>query len=288
MNLDNIDFLIIGAAKSATTWLQKSLQTDPAISMPHPELHYFSRKYERGDSWYLSQFPDPVGARLLGEKSNSYLDDPKAPARIHDKLPNVKLIAQLRNPVARAYSDYCMLLRRGEVDGRIERHLDPDKAAGNRFLRGGRYYEQLQRYDGYYADGRLKILLYEDLETDPAAQVDIVRAFLGLEPSQKSMIVRDKVKDKTLPIVPLPLRRVLRPLKQVTKPVRHTRPLSTIRDLIAREPAFPPLSDKLYHELTDYYSKEAELLGTLMGRDLSGWLHASNPGRAQEQEVTRD
>ena len=29
-----IDFLIIGAAKSATTWLQKSLQADPAVSMP--------------------------------------------------------------------------------------------------------------------------------------------------------------------------------------------------------------------------------------------------------------
>ena len=46
--MEDIDFLIIGAAKSATTWLQRSLQADPAVYMPDPELHYFSREYHRG------------------------------------------------------------------------------------------------------------------------------------------------------------------------------------------------------------------------------------------------
>ncbi len=50
MLMDDVDFLIIGATKSATTWLQKSLQADPLVAMPNPELHYFSRKFDRETS----------------------------------------------------------------------------------------------------------------------------------------------------------------------------------------------------------------------------------------------
>src|SRR5882672_5350922 len=55
MQMNDIDFLIIGATKSATTWLQQCLQQDPSIYMPDPELHYFSREFHRGDKWYLDQ-----------------------------------------------------------------------------------------------------------------------------------------------------------------------------------------------------------------------------------------
>ena len=73
MQAEDINFLIIGAAKSATTWLQQTLQADPAVSMPDPELHYFSRFYDRGHNWYFDQFPKTEGKKLIGEKSNSYL-----------------------------------------------------------------------------------------------------------------------------------------------------------------------------------------------------------------------
>ena len=74
MLMEDIDFLIIGATKSATTWLQRSLQADPFVSMPDPELHYFSRAFSRGDDWYLSQFPASDLPLVVGEKSNSYLE----------------------------------------------------------------------------------------------------------------------------------------------------------------------------------------------------------------------
>jgi hypothetical protein len=118
MLMEDIDFLIIGATKSATTWLQRSLKADPSVVMPTRdlELHYFSREFHRGSKWYLSHFPDrkEVG-QVVGERSNSYLDTPQVAGRVHAALPHAKLVAQLRNPVDRAYSDYCMLYRRGEV-----------------------------------------------------------------------------------------------------------------------------------------------------------------------------
>ena len=137
MKMSDIDFLIIGAAKSATTWLQRSLQADPAICMPDPELHFFSREFHRGNDWYFAQFPSHDVHQLVGEKSNSYLDCPQASPRIYSALPQAKLVAQLRNPVERAYSDYCMLYRRGEVGRDIELYLDPSNAVDSRFLAGG-------------------------------------------------------------------------------------------------------------------------------------------------------
>jgi hypothetical protein len=81
MLMGEIDFLIIGAAKSAATWLQRSLKTDPSFVMPARdlELHYFSREFDRGNQWYLSHFPHTkeVGT-VVGERSNSYLDTPNA------------------------------------------------------------------------------------------------------------------------------------------------------------------------------------------------------------------
>lgn len=145
MEMGDIKFLIIGATKSATTWLQQSLQLDPQVYMPDPEIHYFSRYSDRGDQWYLDNIKPPSESLLIGEKSNSYLDTPAAAGRIHRSLPNVQLVAQLRNPVERAYSDYCMLHRRGDASADIERYLDPRQGAGGRFLEGGLYFQQLRR-----------------------------------------------------------------------------------------------------------------------------------------------
>ena len=69
-----------------------------------------------GPDWYAAQFAGARTDQLIGEKSASYLADARVPARLRAVLPEARLIVQLRNPIERAYSDYCMLLRRGEVE----------------------------------------------------------------------------------------------------------------------------------------------------------------------------
>lgn len=54
-------------------------RTEPLVKkrpMPDPELHYFSRYYDRGDEWYLEHFAGQEHRRLRGEKSNSYMSIP--------------------------------------------------------------------------------------------------------------------------------------------------------------------------------------------------------------------
>ncbi|MCZ4093946.1 sulfotransferase family protein [Sinorhizobium psoraleae] len=272
MKLQDIDFLIIGATKSATTWLQQSLQQDPNIYMPAPELHYFSRYYDRGDEWYLSNFEGQKDQRLVGEKSNSYMDTEGAAERIRQKLPKAQLIAQLRNPIERAYSDYCMLYRRGEVDRDIARYLDPRSGAGGRFLNGGLYFQQLQAYLDRFPAEQILVVLYEDMKIDASAQLDRVRKFMKMTNDLPLRPLEKKVKDKAEPVINPTLRRLLRPLKPVVAPFRKSASFKKLRSIAAAEVQYAPLSADLRARMSDFYATEIEKLGTIVGRNLDGWL----------------
>lgn len=271
MRMSDIDFLIIGATKSATTWLQQSLQQHPSVDMPDPELHYFSREYARGAGWYLSHFAGGEG-RVRGEKSNSYMDTPEAFERIRRDLPHAKFIAQLRNPIERAYSDYCMLYRRGEVGSDIAHYLDPRSGEGGRFLNGGLYYQQLRPFLDGFGAGRVSVLLYETILSEPQRQLDAVASFLGLDDRLAVPVVGAKIKDKTQKVVSPRLRGLLRPFKAMVRPLRETAVFGATRALIARELRYPPLDRDLRQRLIDYYAPQVEQMQRLGGADFSIWL----------------
>lgn len=274
MLMEDIDFLIIGAAKSATTWLQRSLKADPSVVMPAGdlELHYFSREFHRSSKWYLSHFPDrkEVG-QAVGERSNSYLDTPQVAGRVHAALPHAKLVAQLRNPVDRAYSDYCMLYRRGEVGQNIDSYLDPRTAGEHRFLAGGRYCRQIEAYLMHYSSSQLLILFFEEMKPDPAGQLIQLRNFLGLRDKLPALPDDKKVKDKAIPMVSPELRRHLRWLKPVVAPFRNTHVFGKLHSLVVREVEYPALHPDLRKRMVEYYAPEAVALRKLLGRELPGW-----------------
>lgn len=272
MTIDDIHFLIIGAAKSATTSLQRTLQADASVYMPGPELHYFSREYHRGPAWYLEQFSGARPGKIIGEKSNSYLDTPEAAARIHATLPSVRLIAQLRNPIERAYSDYCMLYRRAEVGRDIDVHLDPRRAADGRFLRGGLYHDQLQRFFDLFHRDQILVVFFEDFRKDARAQVGDIRSLIGLPPDFELAPHKEKVKDKTSPTFSPELRRRLSWLKPAAAPFRQFTTFKALRNLLVRETVYSPLTPELRNRLIEFYAPDTEKLGKLLGRDMSKWL----------------
>ncbi|WP_217353829.1 sulfotransferase family protein [Ruegeria arenilitoris] len=271
MHFNDIDFVIIGAAKSATTWLQKQLQTDPAVYMPDPELHYFSREYSKGQDWYFSQFDEQLLDRVVGEKSNSYLYEPEAAARLHRDLPQVKLIAQLRNPVERAYSSYCMRFRRGEVGKDIESYLDPTLGENLKYLISGKFASHLQTFVDLYGRDKLLILFFEGVSLDPEAQMAQVRSHLGLPPRPFSSIGREKVKDKTSLMVSPRLRKHLAWVKPIVRPLRGTSGFETVRGLVTQQTRYPKLTDELRNRLYDYYHPSIEALEKMSGQSLSHW-----------------
>jgi hypothetical protein len=273
------DFIIVGAPKAATTWLLTMLQQQPRVYMPAPELHFFSREHERGRDWYAAQFAAARPGQLVGEKSASYLADPRAAARIRAALPEVRLIVQLRNPVERAYSDYCMLLRRGEVDAEIGRYLDSERTPLRRFLDDGLYARHLAAFLELFPRERLKILLYDDIKRDPAGVFDEVTSFLGLVDPVRPDGPGKRVKDKEAPMLPLAVRRLLAPLKGAARPWRGHPLFERARALLAQPVLYPPLDDALRRRLGAFYAADVRALERLLGRDLGGWLQSAGPSR---------
>ena len=109
------DFIIIGAQRSGTTSLYNYLIEHQNIkSTSQKEIHYFDNNYDKGLTWYSKKFPSiRKGIEITGEASPYYIFHPHAVNRISKDFPNVKLIVLLRNPIERAYSHYCMAIKKG-------------------------------------------------------------------------------------------------------------------------------------------------------------------------------
>lgn len=209
------DYLIVGAARAGSTSLYEYLVRHPAV-LPAlvKEVHYFTGGYHHGVSWYRAHFPLAArrrltalrhGAALTGEATPYYLFHPAAPMRIKALIPNVKLLAVLRDPVQRALSHYQHERRlgveslsfeaaidaegdrigSGEVSdlGRLDD--DPDYAFRHQnfaYLARGRYAEQLERFLEYFPPSQLMVIRSEDLFAQPTVVYRQATDFLDLAP----------------------------------------------------------------------------------------------------------
>lgn len=202
-----LDFIIIGAQKAGTTSLYEYLKKHPDIYMPEDkELPFFTQEklYQQGwESIAKQHFTQAPIIKKWGTASPQYMGDLRAISRIYQTMPEVKLIALLRNPIERAYSHYLMSYRRG-LDTRtfaqvIEQATDikaitlartspiPDYAQGyaqtdstvNRFyLVWGEYYRILSAYLEYFPKQNLHVVFTEDLLQSPEVVVKEILDFL--------------------------------------------------------------------------------------------------------------
>jgi hypothetical protein len=142
--------------------------------------------------------------RISGDDSPYYIYHPLVPGRIRQDLPDVKMIALLRNPVDRAYSHYHHEVRRGREDlsfedalkkeeerleGEVERmEADPGYVSVHHqrhsYMSRGRYAEQLRKWFDVFPMDRFLILQSEAMFRQPQAVFDQVLAFLDLPPMQ--------------------------------------------------------------------------------------------------------
>jgi Sulfotransferase domain len=202
------DFIVIGAQKSGSTSLYWNLCEHPHVmSAKKKEIHYFDIRSGRGLWWYRANFPSSLAkaARRLrqgppisaGEASPYYLYHPKVPQRIGKVLPDVRLIAILRDPVERAISHYHMSHRRGHDLRPIEEALLPDESepvdavtfdehGGPHqrlsYLGRGRYAEQLERWFAVFPREQLMILETASYSRSGGEGFARVLEYIGMPP----------------------------------------------------------------------------------------------------------
>ncbi|MBT8235241.1 MAG: sulfotransferase, partial [Bacteroidia bacterium] len=144
-----LDFVNIGAAKSGTTTLHDILIQHPELCIPaEKDFHYFDNdvNYEKGSNWYKSYFDSCKDSGKRGEIAATYLYSKAAAARLaNDVGSDLKIIALLRNPAHRAYSEY-MHLKRSHVELDLNAYYNKHKTID---LQMPHYNEIIDR--GFYA-----------------------------------------------------------------------------------------------------------------------------------------
>ena len=287
------DFLVIGAYKSGTTALHHQLRRHPDLYLPArkepgffafddsrpPVAHPAAASSVRRRRDYDALFAGAPPGAVLGEVSPAYLAVPGTWAHIRAAAPTVRLVAVLRNPVERAYSDYLMYRRDGiEKEASFLSALeqqdrrDPATDPTSRYLSTGLYAEQLEPYLSAFPRGQVHVLLHDDLRAQPAGTLRDLFGFLGVSTEVALEAVQDVnvSGEPTSAAVRLAFR-ARRRAGRLLKPV-VPEPLKRRADsILQRGLARPPLPTDARDLLLDAYRADVARLAAMLDRDLAAW-----------------
>jgi hypothetical protein len=322
-------FLVIGAAKSGTTSFHEYLKQHPDVFMSgRKEPNYFAfqgstpdflgpddddprpfrglekrlrvAKYQESiltAERYQRLFARAGTATAVGESSVSYMFVPAAADRIREELPEVMLIALLRNPVDRAYSKFLQFRRDGlepiadfaaalnAEEERVRRRWSPTWY----YRRRGLYFEQLARYYARFERERILAILYDDFAADPAAVMRRTFGFLGVSEDftpdfsrrhnvsqRKVWVPRSRLAHRLLG-GPAELEAMSGKKRPKSIPARLRRRM--VRANLRRvEWTHPPMDAAVRQRLTGEFREDLLRLQDLIGLDLSRWLDPDGEG----------
>jgi hypothetical protein len=181
-------FLIIGAQKSATRWLRLNLGEHPDIYAAPTELSFFNngkRFAARGPEGYAALFATTTET-FVGEATPGYMMWRHRPAvvseRMRQTVPDVRLVAILRNPIDRAQSALVHHVHGGRLEPgarllEVVRRTPPEKDKLG-LVAGGWYAKSLAPYYDRFGD-QLLVLLHDDARRDPRATYEDALAHIG-------------------------------------------------------------------------------------------------------------
>ena len=292
------NFIIIGAMKAATTSIYTYLKQHPDIFMTKVKEPMFFNNFNQNTDFkvlgnkskkvnslldYFSMFGSVKNESAIGEASPAYIYNEKAPYLIKEHLPDVKIIAILRQPTDRAYSNFLHTKRadRENVNSfeqaiKIEKERISDNWSPlYHYIQKGFYSVQLKRYYNLFPKENIKVYLFEDVVKNPKETLKDIFKFLNVDEN----IEIDVSKKSNVSGTPKGI------LGFILKKMRYYNlmPKFAISDYL---PTFiisllfksvykdtEKLDSVLRKELTDkYYREEILKLEKLIDRDLSNWL----------------
>ena len=248
-------FVMVGASRAGTTSLFQALSGHPQVLRPtvNKGVHYFDVSSWRPTSWYYGHFPvRPLARQGWGdpvtfEASGYYMFHPFAIGRMVAELPDVKVVAMLRDPVERAYSSWKHERARGfewetfekaveledeRLVGEVDRMRDPTYESFSHRHHAhrarGEYAEQLERIYSALPPERVFVMESEPFFARPCVEFQRLLAFLGLRDFLPARF--DRLNARPSPSMPTHLRALLR---------EHYRPHDErLADLLGRRTAW--------------------------------------------------
>jgi Sulfotransferase domain len=207
------DFVIIGAPRSGTTWLYSQLSRHPDVFLSsNKEPRFFAFRANSShtfngpgdDEWiepvifdeteYMSLFTGSSG-RITGEASTDYLyQSSVAATKMRDLVPDVRIVAILREPVDRAYSAWALTKNLGherlEFDAAIA--AEPMRVADEwawywHYVQHGFYARNLAPFFETFPSDQILILTFKELVHEPIRFITNVTEFLEISPVQEAL-----------------------------------------------------------------------------------------------------
>lgn len=291
-----IDFLIVGAQKSGTTSLYDYVGQHHGVFLPRAkEIRYFADDefYNQGEKYLDFFYKDVAQEQIIGGGYVHLMYHPYTPERIYKYNKNARIIAILRNPIDRAYSAYWFARQnRWETAASFEEALalepkrrgrgDSKERVELTYLAHGHYYEQILRFVDLFGREKVKILLTDDLRSQPKPVVQEVLAFLGVEPVVDGIDLGKLSNSAKTPRVPA-LQRLLtipgvwyrrlgrRVLPQGVRDFMNEQVTKRLIMLNTKDFSYPPMKPETRARLKDYFRSHNEDLAEFLGRDLIHW-----------------
>ncbi len=178
------DFVIIGAMKCATSTLHDQLARIEGVSMSEPkEPNFFSDElnWAKGMGWYESLFDSMPTGDLKGESSTHYTKVPTYPlcvSRMHEHLPDAKLIYVMRDPVDRIVSQYIHEWSQRVIEDGCS--IDDAIDLYPILVEYSKYARQVSPYIEKWGMDRVLPVFFERLMYNPQEEFERVGRFLGI------------------------------------------------------------------------------------------------------------
>lgn len=311
------DFLIVGAPKAGTSALHTALARHPDVFVTRPKEPKFflcddappphwcgpgDRHSQQEWIWrrddYARLFADAAPHQVRGESTPFYLWSRSAHRRIATTLPDVRLIAVVRDPVDRAHSNWMHLWSDGlEPEADFVRAFDlaEQRAAAGwapfwRYRELGLYGEQLADLLTVVDRERVLVLRYREIVDDPASAVDRACRFLGIRAGHVPEIPRDNQRDYAEPGWRTrslgPVVRAGAALGQFVPPqVWRRASVPLVARLSTGRAVRPRLGSADRARLVRLYADDIALLSEVTGSDYSDWLSSESRGSFEERQA---
>lgn len=267
------NFIIFGAIKSGTGALYQYLQHHPEIFMSSvKEPRYFTKgnesfnkkNYKENINEYLRYFDGVKKEKAIGEASSNYINSQIAAVRIKNLLPDVRLIASLRNPVDRAVAHYRMMNRNVEVLDIENIRKGKEKGWATTSL----YYNKLKLYFELFQEEQIKILIVEHWKKDVANTLKELYTFLDVnENYQIPDYINYAAGEVSWPGIGK---------NSMVRKIKNILPIKVLMKINAAKKKFTPkvkdISQELRKEMIEWYREDIGKLQVMLNRDLSIWL----------------
>lgn len=286
-----LDFVVVGAQKAASTWLVAKVGAHPQVSIPVHEIPCFEAGYPetpRSVTPMLSSSSDVV----RGIKNNNLFFKPESAELLGKYSDQLRILVSLRDPVERLISAYYWHMWVGALPVRppeegIAAVLDE---VSWDLLEPGFYGKHLARFFDVFGRDAILPLLFEDIKLAPNKALTTVFRFLNVDQNVSLGTLKEcpKASVYSLPRLQWNSLRNSSILESggdeqgrlLWKTSLSSREYlinafvaGTDRLLLSR--VFPndkpPLSKELIRRIADVYVEDCMYLQQLLERDLSNW-----------------